>query len=169
MLLLLCYNIKSKLQIFLPFVFNLLSLKYVIAGLLTWLLTHIAVPLNCSPTSQMHTAIWQMLLRKRVRWSKQRSATTLPCVFVLHMQILSTIWPTLNGSKDILRKQLVSISRPWRFSLSLQQHIQTWHPSFSSRASSMRPLCTIKKPSGKYLSCHCIIIFFVEWSQALIL
>lgn len=134
---------------------------YVIAGLLTWLLTHIAVPLNCSPTSQMHIAIWQMLSRKRVRWLRQRSATTLPCVSVLHMQILSTIWPTLNGSKATLKKQLVSISRPWRFFLSLQQHIQTWHLSCSSRASSMKPLCTIKKPLGKYLSCYYSFIFFV--------
>jgi hypothetical protein len=30
----------------------------------------------------------------------------------------------------------------------------------------MKPLCTIKKPSGKYLSYQCNIIFCVEMIQA---
>ena len=124
---------------------------YVFIGSLTWLLTHIAVLLSCSPTSPMHTAIWQMPSRKRVRWLKQRSVTILHCGCVLHMQILSTILPTSSGSKATLKKQLVSISRPWRFSQSLQQHIQIWHLSSSSRANLMKPLCITKKPSGKCL------------------
>lgn len=133
------------------FLHMLIIIMCVIVGLLTWLLTHIAVPLSCSPTSPMHTAIWQMPLRKRVRWLKQRSVIILPCGCVLHMPILSTILPTSSGSKATSKKQLDSISRLWRFSLSLQQHIQIWHLSSSSRANLMKPLCTTRKPSGKYL------------------
>lgn len=58
-------------------------------------------------------------------------------------------WPQClhrcSSTRATPRMQPASTSRLWRCSLSLLLHTPTWHPSCSSRGSSMRHSCTTRR------------------------